>query len=183
MIVNHHSNTQSIRPGTDSGGMPTALGGHGPARFELPIMPTQSRGHATLLVMSKHYFARGIQPFLVVCLVLIVTMSGKELLAEDSSNTPLPKTSASENSEKVTDKARDRKEQSAIVAGFLLLLLVIVSVSAVALLAVWGRRTRRLARQPLPKTSELDPMWYLRKPNSSPAESKPNDSTPDEPTH
>ena len=178
VIVNHHSNSQSIRRETCLGGMPTARGGHGPATFESPSMPLQSRGHATLLVRSRQYLARGLRPLLMVWLVLVVMTSGERLLAEDASDSPLPKKLATENPAKDADETRDRKERSAIVGGFLLLLLVIVSVSAVALLAIWGRRTRRLARQPLPKTSELDPMWYLRKPNRSSSESE--DSTPQE---
>ena len=35
--------------------MPTAQGGHGPVRFEDPIMPTQSRGHATLVLTSIQF--------------------------------------------------------------------------------------------------------------------------------
>ncbi|WP_166828336.1 hypothetical protein [Thalassoroseus pseudoceratinae] len=110
--------------------------------------------------------------------MLFAVMFNQHLHAADVNKPSPSQASSSESSEKDTDDTRDRKEQSAIVAGFLLLLLVIVSVSAVALLAIWGRRTRRLARQPLPKTSELDPMWYLRKPNRSSAESE--DSTPQE---
>jgi hypothetical protein len=75
-----------------------------------------------------------------------------------------------------TAAQRRHKTRVAEVAGLLLLILVAAGVLLVAGVIVWGARVRRLVRAPLPKPSEPDPLWYLRKKPRPPVDTTPDPS-------
>jgi hypothetical protein len=60
-----------------------------------------------------------------------------------------------------TDSPTRRKE--ALTLGFIMLGSIIIGGTILlALVVMWGNRTRRLARSPLPPVAERDELWFLK---------------------
>lgn len=58
---------------------------------------------------------------------------------------------------------QDRAQRRAYDVGVVMLGgIVICGVGLIALVLLWGSRTRRIARQPLPKVAPVDELWYLK---------------------
>jgi len=56
-----------------------------------------------------------------------------------------------------------RQRRRVVTAAFYVLGgILFVGVLLIALTVLWGSRTRRVARKPLPEASPDDPLWYLR---------------------
>jgi hypothetical protein len=71
-----------------------------------------------------------------------------------------------------------QSKKKALSVGFYLLGCLIVGGSLFLVLVVmWGNRTRRLARSPLPPVSKRDELWFLKpkkSPNDADAQGEPN---------
>ena len=68
----------------------------------------------------------------------------------------------------VEEPDAEAKEHVVTAAIFLLGLIAFVGLVLLALVIFWGYRTRRIARTPLPRTTQPDPFWYLRPDKNAP---------------
>lgn len=56
----------------------------------------------------------------------------------------------------------DVKKRSLWLAFFMLAGIIIGGTMLLALVVMWGNRTRRLARRPLPPVAQRDELWFLK---------------------
>ena len=72
------------------------------------------------------------------------------------------------------------KVQAVTLAFIMLAGIIMAGALFLALVVVWGNRTRRLARTPLPPVAERDELWFLKPDKSSeePENEKPADGGP-----
>lgn len=67
------------------------------------------------------------------------------------------------------------KRRAVAVASILLALVTVTGLSLIGLIVILGRRTRRMAKQPLPGGRPLDELWFLRKLRGSARPPPPED--------
>ena len=68
--------------------------------------------------------------------------------------------------------ADEQAKRQALSFGFIMLAGIIVGGALLlALIVIWGNRTRRLAQSPLPPVSKRDELWYLKPKKDSQDES------------
>lgn len=60
------------------------------------------------------------------------------------------------------DDEQERRQQSAVAGLLILSLVCIVFLVLILFVALWARRIRQMAGQPLPPQHPGDPLWYLR---------------------
>lgn len=97
----------------------------------------------------RHSRARGT---LATGLAILLLLAAGPVLA-------LPPVSQTEKAE---EEAKS-KRRAVAVASILLALVTVTGLSLIGLIVVLGRRTRRMAKQPLPGGRPLDELWFLRK--------------------
>lgn len=131
--------------------------------------------------------------WLIGALFLILTMSPGMALSQPADPVPRAGTAEPSAAEKrtsaagavstpeeiaanvVAQKKRDQQKQIAI-ALFVLVGLALAWLVGFAVL--WGIRTRRIVRQPLPPAPRGDDLWFLKKPIPHSPEEAPSQSPP-----
>lgn len=75
--------------------------------------------------------------------------------------------------------------QSLTIGVLLLAAVILIGIALLLFVVLWGQRARRIVRQPLPPTSRVDELWFLKPAPRQPVESKtppppPGDTPPSE---
>ncbi len=69
----------------------------------------------------------------------------------------------------------DSPERLVTIAIYLLVIVIVLSVSLLIVMMLWGVRVRREVRKPLPALRPSDPLWYLKTKKHPPAEPQGSD--------
>jgi hypothetical protein len=112
---------------------------------------------------------------LCVCLLVAGPAFAAEGLDDDEPN-------PAENDEidllpQSSEPATQSKKKALSVGFYLLGCLIVGGSLFLVLVVMWGNRTRRLARSPLPPVSKRDELWFLKpkkSPNDADAQGEPN---------
>ena len=99
-------------------------------------------------------------PLVVVCILLSVLVEERPVSAAEQG-----RPAAAREGEELNEQD---KERVVTAATFLLALIAFAGLVLLALVMFWGYRTRRIARTPLPRTTQPDPFWYLRADKQAP---------------
>ncbi|MSR59391.1 MAG: hypothetical protein EXS05_17400 [Planctomycetaceae bacterium] len=105
--------------------------------------------------------ARGGVSLSLICLAIQVGRAGGQEHAPEG-QPPAAKTDVEQSGhgEAAPDHAAQRRAYS---VGIVMLGgILICGVGLIAAVLLWGNRTRRIARQPLPKVAPVDELWYLK---------------------
>lgn len=126
---------------------------------------------------------RGWRTFAIVlaaCLaILVARRAGAEVRSTDAVPSQSQSTSASTAG---AAKSPEQRQKQIVVALLLLMGITLAGLMMVGFAMLWGARTRRIARQPLPAAPRGDELWFLKKPlptQQAPA-SVPTSDSPDE---
>ena len=95
-----------------------------------------------------------------------ITLADATADAPPADRHPVPERIAAEQtageSPSETELSGQQRRRIVTVAFYLLGGVLFVGLMLIALTVLWGIRTRRVARKPLPTQSPGDPLWYLR---------------------
>ena len=109
-----------------------------------------------------------------LCLLAAGPVFAAAGLEEDGPNSKV--TDATDVPPRSGESASPSKKRALSLGFFLLGCLIVGGSLFLAIVVMWGNRTRRLARSPLPPVSNRDELWFL-KPKKSPG----NTDSEDEP--
>ena len=86
---------------------------------------------------------------LLVGFVLLVTATASAQTVDSATN----------NSPTPDDSVRNK---AVVVGTAIIAVIAVAGLAMICLVAVWGRRLRKVVRQPLPNQSRGDELWYLK---------------------
>ena len=119
----------------------------------------------------------------MVCAALLSTASVSVADARPSTESSSVIAEELDRNSSSDDLAQRKRKRAADVAVVLLGGIVCIGVVLLAFVLLWGRRTRRIARQRSSKPTTLDGTWYLKPdkqvPSSSADDSENKDKTKD----
>ena len=151
-------------------------------KFLMPIdRSTRTNGRPSLSMIARTLAL--IAPLMAAT---SIPLFGQELSnpekPEDSASSPVAAEQGSEDPGTADHRSLPKLEERnrAYQVGVMMIGgILIAGVGLLALVIIWGHRVRRIARQPLPKVTQRDELWFLKhkkqEPASSADEPPPND--------
>ena len=110
----------------------------------------------------------------IVCWTVLSSGSLAVAQSHDSSEEPQPARDA-DSTEAANAPTPAQREQIATVAVTMLAAILFGAIFLLALILIWGRRLRRLARASTPKPTAVNETWYL-KPDKEDTPTRSDDS-------